>query len=261
MNKQLKKVLSASLISILFCNASLAAKYIPYEATAKPRDRISVHLQFGFSNEAKARITDGKVENESSRFLNDGLSVKKQFYNFALGLALWYPLYNHEGFHVNGVTYVDHIPGSTVQARRVDDDDVLAAVNVKTRRTNFAVGANIFKFIKENWFVEGMIASGVTRYHAHAAFIRNEDGPDGANDNTMDHPGVTSSSPFIAGEIGFGKQINDRSKAYIFANYSVARRDDPFLLIGADGDDAIAKLRIPDHWWKVGVVFSRDINL
>lgn len=254
---KMKQIIIAGTL-LLSVTSTFAAKYIPYSPTETPRDRISVHLQLAATNEQKAEILAGKVDSGDSNILNHHLSQKQDYKNFSLGLALWYPLYNIKGFTIHGVTFVDHIPGANVQAERINstNNQVFEYANVKTSRTNFAVGANIFNFFKENWFYQLMIASGVTRYHARADFVSLS-----SNDNYMDHPGVHSMSPFVAGELGIGKQLNNRSKAYFFVHYAVSRRDEPFFLTGHHEDEAMAKLSIPNNWLKVGFVISRDINI
>lgn len=225
-----------------------------------PERHSNLNIYIGYAAEDRVAIMDGST---NDRRLRGGHSLKdtSTYHTAVFGIGYWFPLYDRSGYHFNGVAYFDHIPGPTVDVYNTQTGSEPAWAELKTHRTNFGLGINVIVPYLDDMYFLGMISGGVSRRHVHASFNdMNTGGGSGPFDSSESH-GFTSNQPFIGGEIGLGKNLSHGSTVYAFLSANASRKDNPYIHGGGADSNSAAFLRVPNHWWKIGVALTREINI
>lgn len=252
-----------ALIGFFYCSTS-------FSGITEEIDHDKMKIGFNVSYASHNRIEMLEVIS-SPYILNQanpnttGLHITNNFDTYALGSFLWIPLTRMDDIKFHGVFWFDHMPGSNLSAH---GGTILTPPNasnqafgyVKSHRTNFAAGLSATKPLLSDLFIQAQLTGGASRLRVRGeTFSLNSD--TGSLSVDGDHPGLVSTTPFVQGQLGLGKQLSSHAHALLFVNYSLTRRDKPITLTGHGSSTSRISLSPPKHWYQFGAAFIRDIRL
>lgn len=231
----------------------------------------SIFVDISYARPARAAIMPGTIRaNGTSPFLQSDLTNlgnRSEDNSYSIGIGFWLPTYEWKGFTFNSTASIRHIPMRAAQSVAPaftppgTDDLILPSLfTIKSSFLNMALGLNAMYHLDEQWFFIGGLEGGVSRYHVHGHMTSYQEDNSRYQDG-VDHPGVEVHSPFISGELGVGKVLSAKTKAYLFARYARMRNVSNPILAQLGQDDGRIVVDVPNHWYQIGLRITRDINI
>lgn len=227
----------------------------------------SIFVNIDYARPARAAILAGteriQIPITQPSVANLGNTTEEN--TIAIGVGFWLPCYEWNDFQFNATASIQHIPSRSVTATVPGYDSgpsgfiEPSTFTIKSQLLNFAMGINAIKTFDEQWFMLLGLAGGITQNHLRGEMQSHED--TGITSIGADHPGVSSTYPFVTGEIGFGKMLSNKTKAYIHLQYTHARTGDNIVLAQSNDDNGRIVVDLPEHWYKVGLTLTREINI